>query len=193
MSHKNKQQRPPQAFYARGILTLDIPTAREPVLWRQEIKKAANISFALHELPQGGRSLILRAGEGSAEQIIATFDAREAADTALDVLRTLLLKKRRGGFWNFVCTLLKWLMIWLIISAVDVAILFAVQIVAVRSSPVVTQSTLAVPSPLPPSAQSAPPQSVEAARSLPAPPDNTLQAPKPASVPPPSAGGPSGH
>jgi len=105
----------PRAAYARGILTLDLPTAREPVLWRQEIRNISTITFSLHQLNDYDRALILRVADG-AEQIIATFDNAAAADDALDALRGILLRPRsKFSLLN----IFKWLVVlgllWLVL------------------------------------------------------------------------------
>ncbi|HCM83163.1 MAG TPA: hypothetical protein PKW15_04075 [Alphaproteobacteria bacterium] len=110
MSKKNKSGA--NATYVRGILTIDLPHAISPVLWRQEIKDVTHISFALQVLPGGERALVLRANDG-AEQIIASFGNQAAADEALAALREILLNPQssgqawRRGLWR----ILKWLVI----------------------------------------------------------------------------------
>jgi hypothetical protein len=85
------------AHYARGILTLDLPGATEPTLWRQEIKQISTLSFALQTLSNAEQALVLRAA-GGAEQIVATFQKPEAADAAMAALRKTVFSKRKGGW-----------------------------------------------------------------------------------------------
>lgn len=112
MSKKHTSQA--HATYTRGILTIDLPRAKEPVLWRQEIKDISRISFSLQTLANGERALVLRADDG-AEQIIATFDQPAAADEALAALREILLRPHSGKPWRGLLRIVKWLFILLLL------------------------------------------------------------------------------
>lgn len=115
MTKKNKQES--NAIYARGILTIDLPNAKEPVLWRQEIRDLTQVSFALQILANGDRALVLRANDG-AEQIIATFDNQDTANEALAALRGTLLKSQTdaaGTAIRKIWKILKWVLVLLII------------------------------------------------------------------------------
>lgn len=111
---KNKYQ--PSASYRGGILTIDLPNATSPVLWRQEIRDVSRISFTLQLLPSGEHALILRANDG-AEQVIATFRDKAAADEALTALRDTLLNPQSGlkKALRILWRVIKWMLILLLI------------------------------------------------------------------------------
>jgi len=104
---KREPTHPARAIYARGILTLDLPAACDPIIWRQQIKNIASIAFALHQLPDSSIALVLRMPD-AAEQIIATFDSLPAAENTLAALRTILVRPRRK---LILLNVLKWLVI----------------------------------------------------------------------------------
>ena len=113
MNKKSKLS--PHAFFRGSVLTLDLPAAREPVLWRQEVKNANGVAFSLLLEPDGTRALILRMKDGS-EQIIAIFDDVSAANDALAVLRGVLLKQSKPGIF---IRILKWMgiviLLWILL------------------------------------------------------------------------------
>jgi len=104
---KRVPTRPARAIYARGILTLDLPAACDPIIWRQQIKNITSIAFALHQLPDSNIALVLRMPD-AAEQIIATFDSLPAAENTLAALRAILVRPQRKFI---LLNVLKWLVI----------------------------------------------------------------------------------
>jgi hypothetical protein len=100
-----------QAVYHRGLLTLDLPDAREPILWRQEIKDLSHVIFTLQTADNGEKSLVLRQRDGG-EQVIAVFNNPKAADAAMAVLRPVLMPRQKK---NIFLRVLKWLLILLAI------------------------------------------------------------------------------
>jgi hypothetical protein len=140
----NKPNRSPHAVYVRGVLTLDLPTARDPVLWRQEIKNISTIIFSIHPLDNHDYGLILRVADG-ADQIIATFDNPDDADQALDTLRKILLKARK----NFILLyIIKWLLI-LILLGLTIRLGFLLGIIHSQQNPMTAIEQTMKPSVLP--------------------------------------------
>jgi len=105
--NKREPARQARVIYARSTLTLDLPAACDPIIWRQQIKNIASIAFALHQLPDSNIALVLRMPD-AAEQIIATFDSLPAAEDTLAALRTILVRPRRK---SILLNVLKWLVI----------------------------------------------------------------------------------
>lgn len=144
---KKKQKAGATASYARGILTIDLPHARDPVVWRQEIKDVMRISFALQHLPGGDRALVLRT-DGGAEQIIASFDKSEAADEALDAVRDILLKpqKTMPGWMRGLLRLIKWIaIIFIVIWVIGFGIRFYLNFMAVSAMQEMQQNAANAP------------------------------------------------
>lgn len=132
---KKKQKSGATASYARGVLTIDLPDARDPMLWRQEIKDVTRISFALQHLPGGDRALVLRA-DGGSEQIIATFDHSEAADEALAAVREILLRPQGTipGWLRGLLRIAKWIaIVFIVIWLVGFGIRFYLNFMAVSA------------------------------------------------------------
>lgn len=91
------------ASYERNVLTLDLPRASQPMLWRQEIKNMANVVFWASSNAEG-HVLLMRVGNG-AEQSIARFANADLAEEALAAVRKIFISKKSGK--SFLSGLLK--------------------------------------------------------------------------------------
>lgn len=156
----------PKAIYRNRILTLDLPNARYPVIWRQEMKNISSLSFALHPEDNGDTALVLRAGDG-AEQIIASFDHPDKADAALSVLR-VLLTRQRNGWKNIVKVILFLVGVWLALCLAFNLYLNGVAAQAVKevtAQPQITEPPVVAPAP-----PSVPAPTIESTPNVPPPP-----------------------
>ncbi len=85
----------PLAAYERNILTLDLPNAAQPVLWRREISDINQLSFTLAQ-DNNLHALIYQSAGETDWQTIATFNDRDSATAALQAVRNVLFQPRRA-------------------------------------------------------------------------------------------------
>lgn len=94
-------------IYRRNVLTLDLPHAREPILWRQAMKNMDGMTVTVQAMPEGGYGLAMRIGD-TAEQVVAVFDDVKDAHGVRDELRKIMLKSDRrargpiGLLWSWI-------------------------------------------------------------------------------------------
>ena len=96
-----------RASYEKGILTLDLPRATQPMLWRQEIRNISTSLFWVAAQDNGTYALIMRLGTKGEDQIIAYFTETEIAEISLSAIREIFITyKKKHGFWGILFRIL---------------------------------------------------------------------------------------
>jgi hypothetical protein len=154
-----------RASYENHILTLDLPRALQPMLWRQEIKNISNVSFWLAEQPNGERTLLMKISSGP-EQTIARFTDIAAAEESLGAVREIFINgKVKKSFWWKLIKIIVWVLVIWFVGTFFFQLIYGINMIkqgAANAPHAVTESAPAPPPPAMSLAPAAPPQITEA-------------------------------